>query len=879
MSLWAKLFRSDRTDDLNAEIESHLRMAAQDMVDRGATPDEARYAARREFGNVGLVQEVSRETWVSPIVDRIVQDARYAWRGIRQNPGFASVAVCTLALGIGSCTGVFTVINAALLANSSYPNRKRLFVLHQIEPSLGADLLGLSTAEFFDYKTRNRTCVYLSAYEEEDYDVTGGGREPQRMTGVRTSWNLFPALGVAPVFGSLFSKADDLYGARKVAVLSYGFWRQEFGGSRDVLGRTIRLNERPYTILGVMPAGFEFPAERTSLAKAPALWVPMQFSPDELRNRVSSYDLSVVGLLKPGISLEQAGQDMRRIVNEFEREHPDVYNGNLRTQVMVDKLGARELARYRSALLILVSAVIFVLLIACANVANLLVARLGTRRHEGAIRCALGASGRRLSQQLLTEGVILSTCGALLGLTLAEGVMHAVIKVAPPEIRDLENIQLDWRVLVCTSVLAICTGLLCSLAPAADWRSANVSETLKRSSRTMSEGRVNRSMKKLLVTLEAALALILLIGSGLLIRSFQALLQVPPGFDPHGVIIVRTSFNRNRYDNALRRHNAERLILARLRGIPGVQTASLTTHVPLADSRGIGFVVEGAPPNEFHWADNALVDGAYFEAMRIPLLEGRTFSLQDASNAKAAAAIINQSMAQEFWPHNSALGKTLFWGGRRLNVIAVAGNVHIQTLDIKPRSTIYNSVFQVESGATTSAVFILRTKPGLRQITEAARNAIRSVDPELPVFAVDDMASVVARSIADRTFIMLLLSMFASLALVLAIVGLYGVLSYAVAQRAREFGVRIAVGAEPGRLIRIVLRDGLLFTVAGIALGLIGGVALAFAMAHMLFEIHTLDLVSFVGAAAALLVTSVLASLIPAWRAGRVDPLTALRCE
>jgi putative ABC transport system permease protein len=717
-----------------------------------------------------------------------------------------------LALGIGACTGVFTLVSAILLANNPYPNAKRLAVLHQVQPSLGEDSLGASTAEFFDYKTRNRTFVCLSGYEEEDYDLTGNGHEPERITGVRANWDLFHTLGVAPFYGRTFSKSDDVYGTRKVAVLSYGFWRQQFGGSRDVLGGTIRLNERPYTIIGVMPAGFEFPAERTSLAAAPALWVPMQFSPDESQDRASSYDVSVIGLLKSGIALEQAGQDMRRIVNEFEREHPDIYNGNLRTQVRVEKLGARELARYRPALLILVSAVFLVLIIACANVANLLLAQLGTRRQEGAIRCALGAGGRRLTQQLLTEGIVLSTCGALFGLGLARAIVHLAIRLVPPQMRDLRSVQLDWRVLACATALAICTGILCSLAPASDWRSANVNDTLKQASRTMAESRASRNIRRPLVTLEAALALILLIGSGLLIRSFHALLQVPPGFDPDGVIILRTSFNRNRYENGLRRHNAEQLILSRLRAIPGVQEASLTTHVPLADARSIGLVVEGAPPNEFHWADNALVDGSYFETMHIPLLEGRTFLPQDAPKAPTAAAVINQSMAQEFWPRSSALGKTLFWGGRRLNIVGIAGNVRIQALDVKPRSTVYNSVFQVESGATTSAVFIIRTNHGLRETIGAARNAIRSVDANLPVFSAGDLASVVTRSIADRTFTMVVLSTFAALALGLALVGLYGVLSYTVTQRTRELGIRIALGAERGHLIRIVLRWSLVYS-------------------------------------------------------------------
>ncbi len=764
MSLWK---RRNRDDELDDEIRSHLQMATRDHVARGQIAKDAEQAARRELGNIGLVKEVTRDMWGWRWADQARQDARYAWRIMRTNPGFAAVAIGTMALGIGANTAVFSLIDAVLLARNPYPNAPRLVVLHQSQPELGELSLGASTAEFFDYKNRNRTCRYMAGYEVEDYDLTGA-HQPERITGVRASSDLFGTLGVWPSLGRTFKATEDVYEAPKVAVLSYAFWQSRFGGASDVLGRKIRLDEREYTIIGVMPRSFEFPATRTSLQATPALWVPMQFSPDELRDRAGSYDVSVVALLKNGVSLEESRQDMRRIVREFEREHPDVYNGNLKTQVRIDALGAEEFARKKSGLLILSGAVGLVLLIACANVANLLLARAGARRREIAVRSALGASGLRLTQQVLTESLALSLCGAVLGCGLAQLLMRLAAKFGPSELSELQSMHLDWRVLGGALAVSFVTGIACGLTPAADWRARSAGDALKQSGRSVTDSPASRKIKNSLVVTEAALAVMLLIGAGLLIRSFETILRIPPGFDPRGLVIVRTSFNRQRYSRPERRHNAEQLIMDRLQAMPGVETAALTTHVPLADDRGIGFVVEDGNPNEFHWADNALVDGAYFHTMRIPLLRGRTFGPQDTPQAPDAA-VINIAMARRFWPKADPVGKGLFWGGRHLRIVGVVGNVQIKSLDSDPRPMIYNSVYQIESGATSSAVFVMRAGGQLRNVTEAARKVIWSVDSGLPVFSAASMESVVKDSLAERQFTMLLLAAFALVALGLAV--------------------------------------------------------------------------------------------------------------
>ncbi len=544
----------------------------------------------------------------------------------------------------------------------------------------------------------------------------------------------------------------------------------------------------------------------------------------------------------------------------------------------MDALGTEEFARKKPGLLILSAAVGLVLLIDCANVANRLLARAGARRREIAVRSALGASGLRSTQQILTESLALSLCGAVLGCGLAQLLLTLAAKFGPPELSELQSMHLDWRVLAAALAISFVTGIACGLTPAAEWRSCSAGDALKQSGRSVTDSRASRKMKSSLVVMEAALAVMLLIGAGLLIRSFKTILRVPPGFDPHGLLIVRTSFNHQRYSSPDQRHNTERLIMDRLRAMPEVETAALTSHIPLADGRGIGFVVEGGNPNEFHWPDNALVDGSYFQTMNIPLMRGRTFGPQDTSQAPDAA-VINVAKARRFWPKANPLGKGLFWGGRHLRIVGAVGNAQIKSLDSDPRPMIYNSVYQIESGATSSAVIVIRTGGDLRNVTEAARKVTWSADRGLPLFSAGSMEAIVRRSRAERRFTMLLLAAVAVVALGLAVIGLYSVLSYAVTQHTSELGMRRAVGAQPQKLIWLVMKDGMQLTLAGIALGAVGGGVPAFAMLRLLFGVRSLDVVSFLGAAAALLLTALLASLVPALRAARVDPMVALRCE
>ena len=869
-------FWKKRNRELEEEIQSHLQMAARDRAERGESIEQAGYAARRDFGNAGLIAETTRDMWGWQWAERVRQDVRYAVRAMGRSPGFTAVAVVTMALGIGANTAIFSLINTALFYKQPYGRPHQLMVIKEIV--LG-DRLNTSPAEYLDYRDRNRVFESAAGYESDDYDVTGAG-EPERITGVRVTSNLFPTLQVWPSLGRAFSAAEDLYGGRKVAVLSYGFWKSHYGGNkRAIANGTIKLNEQLYNIIGVMPPEFAFPASKNSLSPKPAVWMPMAYTPDEIADRGASFDTSVIARLKPGLSLADAQRDVERIVAEFEREHPNIYSGNVRTRAIVEPMDREDSSRIKPVLALLGVAVGLVLLIACVNLANLLLARASARRREIAVRNALGAGARRLVHQLITESLVLTFCGGLVGCAIASMAIYAVSKLTPEQMIGLRDARVDGRVLLFTLAVSAITGLLCGLAPAREWSRSDVIDALKQSSRGVLTNRASGKLKSVLVIAEAALALILLIGAGLLIRSFIAALQVPPGFDPHRVTVVRTSFNRRRYPEPARRHNAERLVIEKIRSIPGITQVGLTSHVPLADERKIGFTVEGRSPNEFHWADNALVDGAYFDAMAIPLLRGRTFNAHDTPEAPAAA-IVNKTMARQFWPREDAIGKRLLWGGRRLIIVGIAGDVHLEALDLKPQPMIYNSIYQVESGASTSAVFVVRTRSGASAaLAKLVRQAIWSADAGLPVFSSASMEALVNRSLAARRFTMLLLASFAAVALLLAAVGLYGVLSFIVAQRTQEWGVRLALGAEPRKLLLLAAGHGLRLTILGVLGGTIGGAILASAMSKFLFGIRSFDLLSFCVAASVMFVTALTASFLPAWRASRVDPTVALRYE
>jgi predicted permease len=869
--------RKDREQDLEREFAAHLEAEAAEQRDTGLPPQEAFYAAHRALGNTTLLKEQTREAWGYTAWETFAKDVLYSVRMIRKSPGFALIAIVTLALGIGANTAMFSVLDSVLLRPLPYQQPERLVRIWQSEPRMSERRLGTAPPEFTAYRDRTRAFASLAGYQPAEYDLTGAS-EPEHIQGCAASASLFQTLGVSPLIGRVHTAKEELPGAPRVVVLSYRYWRNHYAGNPHVLGRLIRLNEQPYQVIGVMPRGFIFPSTDATPGEPPALWTPLSFTTDQLRDWGSSFDTSIVARLRDGVSLPRARGDVRRVAQQFQREHPNIYSGNIVLDATVERWAPDFGERVPVILSNLCGAVAFVLLIACANVANLLLARAAARSREISIRRALGASPARLMRQALTETAILTTLGCAAGCAVAWGLIRILETFWTGEM-NLRAATLNGPVLLYALGACALTCLLCGFSPAWAVRKPDVNDALKQSAKQSGLSRAQRRLARLFTLSEIACSLVLVIGSGLLLKSFIRVLEVPLGFDPEHALIMRTTLNRQRYP-AQRRHEVERSIAARLSSLPGVAAVGITTHVPLADERQIGFVIDGAPPDEFHWADNALVSGDYFNVMRIPLLAGRTFSDHDTPQSPMAA-VINQTMARQYWPGQDPVGKGFKWGGRHITVIGVVGDIHIEALDKPIGPQIYDSLFQIESGASTSGVFLIRTRDpdDPMRLASVAKNAIWSVDHGVPILGYTTLHNVVSTSLMARRVSVSLVCGFALLAIVLSLIGIYGVLSRGVVQRTQEIGIRLAVGARPVEITRLVLQEGLQLATAGIVLGLSMAAFAGSLVSRLLFSVHRFDPLTYVGGCVVILLVSILASYLPARGASRIDPMEALRYE
>lgn len=866
-----------REQELDRELRADLDLEAEEQLENGLTPEEASYAAKRAFGNMTNVTEDVRRMWGWMSLERFTQDMRYASRLLRKNPGFTSVAVFTLAIGIGANTAIFSITDAVLLRPLPYADANRLVRIWQMEPKMGEGHLGTAPPEFAAYRDRTRAFSALAGYQPASFDLTGDTKT-EHIAGYAATASLFETLQIEPLLGRTFTKQEEAIGAQKVIVLSYEFWRRHYRDDPQIVGKLIELSERPYEVIGVMPRGFTFPATTATPGEPPSFWAPLSFTAQALNDWASSFDTSIIARVRPGVSLAQAKDDVRRVAVQFQREHRDVYAGTVVLDAMAEPWRPDYGAGTRGVIEMLCAAVGLLLLIACANIANLLLARAGARQREISIRRALGASAGRLTRQVLTETMLITFAGGALGCMLAFALLRFINTVSIKEI-NIEAAGIDFRVLSFTFVLSALTCLFCGIAPAWTFRRFGVNEGLKQSGRQTGMARSNRRAARALIVVEVGFCVLLLIGSGLLLRSFLRTLAVPLGFDPANTLLIRTTFNRHRY-SAERRHAFERAIEARLASLPGVSDVALTSHVPLADERQIGFHIEGRPADEFHWADNALVSSEYFRVMKISLLRGRTFTGAD-SERSPLVAVINQSMAAQYWPKEDPIGKAFQWGGRRITVIGVVADIHVQALEKPVGPTIYNSVFQIESGASTSGVFALRVRDGQDALglAASAQSSIWSIDKGLPLLGITTMEQVVSASLAIRRLSLGLVGSFAIIALVLALVGIYGVLSYAVAQRVQEMGLRLALGAKPKEITMLVVGEGMRLTLTGISLGVAVGAVTTRYISKLLFGVRSVDPLAFAAGSLLLFAVSFLASYLPAKRASRVDPMVALRYE
>ena len=870
--------RTQQQAQLEQEIQSHLQMAASDRMERGESAERAQQAAHREFGNVELVQQVTREQWGWRWLEELLQDLRFGARMLRRNPGFTLVAVLTLALGIGANTAIFSVVYTVLVKNLPYPQADRLVMVYEDVrlPNYQNERNEPSPGNFSDWASQNRVFANMAAFRNRSFNLTGDG-EPIRVEGELVTSEFFTELDVNPVLGRAFVPEEDRPGNSHVVVLSDTLWKNRFGSSAQILGKKILLDGDSYTIVGVMPPGFHFPDFDDQL------WAPMGMSPAELNNRGSHF-LLVFARLKLGISLARAQTQMNFLAKHLTELYPAMNTGQT---VNVVSLQEDITGPVRPALLVLMAAAGLILFIVCANVANLLLARASVRQREIALRLALGAGQSRIARQLLTESVLLALLGCSLGLLLARWSVAALRVIAASNLPRAEEFALNGPVLIFSVALSILAGIAFGVGPALQAPRGSAHETLKSGARESPAGSRLR-MRSLLVILETALGAVVVIGAGLLLRSFLRIEQTPLGFEPQGVLTFRVIPRGERYAQLPQRLALYQQVLQRIESQPGVQSAAAVSFIPLTLARGSkGFTIEGrAPtaPGQIPMAGYDIVTPGYFTTMRIHLLQGRDFSWSDASQSQPVV-MINEAMAKTYWPNQDPLGKHLRQGGPGdhefpwLTIIGIVADVREFDPVTAPRPTMYFPITQFADPAGILRDWVVRTKDDPRTLAAYARAAVWDVDKDLPVTRIRTMEEVRSLSVVSPRLNLLLFGLFAALAMVLASVGIYGVTAYSVAQRTREIGVRVALGAGRNDVLRLVVGQAARLALFGVLLGLLAAFALTRLMTSMMYGVSSADPLTFVSVALLLMFVALAACYLPARRAMRVDPIVALRYE
>ncbi len=804
----------------------------------------------------------------------MITDLRYAFRMLLKSPGFSSIAIITLALGIGANAAIFSVVNAVLLRPLPFPHADQLVRIFGTQPQLAK--APSSPANFLDWQKQNQVFTGIAAYNGKGFNAIGG-EQPERLRGLAVSADLFSILQIQPRLGRAFSAEEDQAGRGDVIVISDTLWQRRFGGDRNVIGQTVILNDKNYTVVGVMPPGFAFPDIRTEL------WAPLAFDAKEAAVRDTNY-LAVIARLKPGVSFEQASAQMATLAHQQEIQNPKTNTGvGLRLVTLNDQI----VGDIRPVLLVLLGAVGFVLLIACANVANLFLARAATRQKEMAIRSALGANRWRMIRLLLIESVLIALLGGGLGLFLAYWGIDLLVVLKPANLPRIAEIGLDRNVFAFTLGLSLLTGIAFGLVPAFQASKADVNDALKEGSRGASGGPARQRMRNFLVVSEVALSLVLLIGAGLMIRSFARLLAVDPGFKADHVMTEEVSLPESKYPTNDKQAAFFQRLEQGLRTIPGVQFAAVASYLPFDGSDSTGFDVGGRPaalPGQRPMTDYRMVSADYFRAMGIPLLKGRAFSDRDNASAPGVV-IINETLARQFFPNENPIGKRIGLSGPTdwREIVGVVHDVRNYGLDedVKPESYIpyLQSAPGYLAGVASRMALIVRTGADPAGFASAMTNQVQSLDKNQPVTYVKTMESYLAESLAQRRFNMFLLGVFATLALVLAAIGIYGVIAYTVTQRRHELGIRVALGAGAADILKLVLRHAMAMTFVGIAIGLACAFALTRFMGTLLYRIAATDPLTFIGLAALLTLVALIATFIPARRAMKVDPMVALRYE
>jgi putative ABC transport system permease protein len=886
VNLWLRLkalvLRRRLERDLEEELSFHLAMREADYAASGVAGAAAQEAARRRFGNPTHYKQQLRDMWTFPSFESIWQDVRYAVRTLRKAPGFTLVAVFALALGIGGNTAIFSLVDAVRLRALPYAHAERLVVLWGNVMRAKVERRGASYPDFLDWRAQATSFDGMAACDSTRMTLSGVD-EARRIVVETVSAPYFSLLGIDAARGRTFLASEDVVPQKiAVTVLADGFWKRQFSGDPQIIGRTILLNAQPFTVVGIMPAGFR------GLTDSADVWIPfvMSDTAEGLAQR-GTRGFQVLARLKPGVAIAQAQTELDAISRRLEQAYPET---NEKRAVEISPLDVEMFGQFRLALAMLMAAVGFVLLIACANVANLLIARSEARQREIAVRTALGAGWPRLLRQLITESCVLTSLGAVAGLVLAKASIRALVSASPIDFPSFVDPHVDMRVAVFTVLVSLGCGLLLGLAPALHGRVSRLAEALKDTARG-SDGRRSQRLRSALVVAEVSLAVVLLVGAGLMIRSVQKLTALDPGFDPESVLTLRVSIPRAAAPPSADSANAApplvvsaRTLLERARAIPGVMAASLASDPPLSGlDSAIFYTAEGQPPMTAQNRPRAYVHRItpeFFSTMRIPIRQGRTFA-ETESSPDARVVVVSERVATRFWPGQDPIGKRIKTGGATsnspwLSIVGVVAEVKYRGLPENP--TADPDLYFPFLDRNQQVSLVLRTSVPPATIAPVARAAIREVDSTIPVFAVATMAELMSSRTSQLRFTTWLMGFFAAVALLLASVGIYGVMSYLVTQRTREIGIRLALGATAGDILRLIVGNGARLIVAGIVIGIAASFGLAQLVRTLLFGVTTADAATGI-AIAVLAGVSLAACYLPALRASRVDPLVALHYE
>jgi len=801
-------------------------------------------------------------------METLLRDIRYGVRSLLKRPAFTAVALIALALGIGANTAIFSLVNGVLLRPLPFAEPDRLVWMWGNIRN-GGNRASVSPLDFLDYRKQNTTFEHFAASLSVPVPVnlTGTG-EPERLTGAAVTGDYFQTLGIQPALGRTFLLENETTGRDQVAVISYGLWQKRFAADPSIVNRTVTLDGKTFEVIGVMPRDFNFP-------RATDIWVPMSFDVEPGMKQRKAHFLRPIGRLKAGVTMAQAQADTDAIARRLEEQYPDTDKGwNLRLVSLRDQL----VGNTKPTLFILFGAVGFVLLIACANVANLLLVRAATRQREIALRTALGAGRVRILRQMITESVVLSLVGGGLGVVLAIWGVDLLVLLSGDNLPPTAQVKIDGTVLGFTILISLVTGVLFGLAPALRTMKMNLSEALKEGGRGGSEAPQRNRTRSVLVVAESAIAVILLVGAGLLIRSLLQLQNTNPGFDAKNVLTMRVDLPRQKYATPEKSSEFFAQLQDRIASIPGVETIGMISELPMTGQpNDMPYYVEGRPPvgpNDGFDDDFRRINKDYFKAMKIPFLRGRNFTDQEVRDG-AKVLIVSDLLVQQVFPNENPLGKRLVMamGGQPFEIVGVVGDVRHRALEVDPAPMMYMPHY--DSGTN----LVIRTNGNPTSFVGAVRNEIRQMDPDQPVAAVRPMEQWLETSVAAPRYRTTLIALFAVLALVLAATGIYGVMAYSVTQRTHEIGIRMALGARQTDVLKLVVRQGMLLVVIGVALGLLGAFALTRVMNSLLYGVTAKDPLTFVVVAAVLAIVALVACFIPARRATKVDPLVALRYE